>query len=160
RAEGVARVERPGEVTDGVIAGTHQDDAPGRAGLAHHSANQCRQQPGAHQRRLAAARRADHRQEARALELLDQAFDLIFASEEEMTFGKLKWPKSGEGVLRGGDLGQSLDALLNHCRPPRALSICSMNGINESQVNSAKCEMTMPSRTLKSSLTLVRGPLR
>lgn len=60
-----------------------------------------RQQPGADERRLAAARRSDDRHERRLLDLVDQPFDVVVATEEEPLVLRLEpeQPAVGHGFV-------------------------------------------------------------
>ena len=86
RVHGIAQriVQRRGEACERRVAGAQQRDAPARAGRRHESAVQAGEQAGAHERRLAAARDADDREEALAGEPRDELVALPVASEEKV----------------------------------------------------------------------------
>ena len=65
--------EGPREVLDGAAAGPENHHLPGRAGLGHGAAVQLGDHAGPHQRRLAAARGADDRQESVRSQQLQRA---------------------------------------------------------------------------------------
>src|SRR5262249_45266563 len=104
--ERIVRMQRLGQVTDGIIAWTQYRHTPVSAGAVHRPAEQCRQQSGPYQRRLAAARRADHSQKACTAKFLNQPLALAIAPEEEMIFVILKGPQAGKRIRlspRGDD---------------------------------------------------------
>ena len=82
------------------MTGSHDGDAPGRAGLRHQAPVERGHQSRAYERRLAAARRADDGEEARPLESPEQFFALAVAPEEEVRFGGFKGAQAGERIRR------------------------------------------------------------
>ncbi len=79
-----------GQVSHRAAAGAHNGDFPGAAGLGHAAAQHRREQPGTHQRRLAAARGAHHSDQAVGAQAAQQVFDLLVPAEEQVVFVRQK----------------------------------------------------------------------
>ena len=97
-AEHVGRRQRRGEVADRILAGPHMamrqlEPAPAMKPLCER-----RDQARAHERRLAAARRADDGEEPRGAQAAQQVVDFLLAAEEEMIFVRLERTKAGKGI--------------------------------------------------------------
>ena len=91
-----------GEIADRRVARLHPDDAPAVAILGEEAAEQLGQQPGAHQRRLAAAGAADHAEEALVMEDLEQLGELLSAAEEVEAVALEERAQADVRVRRGG----------------------------------------------------------
>ena len=90
------RSSADGQIADRVAAGTQERDAPARSGLRHVAAVQRGDQPGADERGLAAARRADDAQEARVPQAAEQIVDLLLPAEEQVVLVGLEAAQTRE----------------------------------------------------------------
>jgi hypothetical protein len=97
-AQHVGRAQDRREVPKRIFARPHRRDAPARARARHEAAQHRRNQPGADQRRLAAARGPDEGEEAGRAEAAEKLVDLALASEEEVVFVGLERPKAGKRI--------------------------------------------------------------
>ena len=95
----VRREQRLGEMIQGRRAGMRDGNFPARAGREHLAAEQLREQAAAHERGLAAAGRADHRDEAVRTELLQQLHRLLLAAEEEVVLLRRERAQTGERIV-------------------------------------------------------------
>ena len=109
--QGLAAQQGLGQAAHGPVTGAKQGNAPVAAGseAAH---GQPRQQAGAHQARLARARRADDGQEPLALQDFEQAVGMFFPAEENLALMCLEGPQTG---IRPLGLAE-----LKHARRPAA----------------------------------------
>ena len=94
--------EGPREVLDGAAAGAENHHLPGRAGLGHGAAVQLGDHAGPHQRRLAAARGADDRQESVRSQQLQERRGLLLAAEEQVVLVAAKRAEAGKRIGRLG----------------------------------------------------------
>ena len=76
--------QAPRQTLERCARGPDDDDAPARSGLSHTAALQRGDETGLNQGGFAATRDADHRDEAVALQTVDQLGNLRIASEEEV----------------------------------------------------------------------------
>ncbi len=83
-AEDGRRIERRGEMAQGIFTRAHDGHPPARPSLDHHAALERRQQAGSDQRRLSAARRAGHAEKPVEPQPPHQVIDLLLAAEKEM----------------------------------------------------------------------------
>ncbi len=83
---------------DGIAARTEVRHAPRRSGGGHQAATQRGLESAIHQRRLAAARGADDRQEAVGRELVDHGVDLALATEEEVLLALVERTQAGKWI--------------------------------------------------------------
>ena len=146
-------IERRREMTDRILARPRDRDAPGRSGIDHQTAVQRRDQSGPHERRLAAARRADHRQKAAVPELPEQVVDLLLASEEQVVFVGLERTEPGEriGLGRRRHSAQA---------PLAGSSKADTNGWSASGARPSHWGSSRPSCVRNCSFSGVRGPMR
>ena len=105
----------PREILQRRAAGAEVDDLPARAGLGHEAELERVEQAGAHQRRLAGARGAQHRQEAGRRQPVDHRIGAVLAAEEQIGF------LAPEGAQAG--VGRTLRLLVGHRRS--SATICS-----------------------------------
>ncbi len=96
RPDHVRRRECGGEVTDRVFSGSEDRHAPARSRLRHRAAVKRRDQAASNQRGLAAARRADDRQESIRSKPPQQLVDLVLATEKETVLVGFEGTKTGE----------------------------------------------------------------
>ena len=87
----------PREIGDGVVARTEIGDPPGRAGLVELPELECFEKAGLHQGGLAAARGAQHGDEARRGQPVDDLVDIAFAAEEQVRLVTPEGAKAGIG---------------------------------------------------------------
>jgi hypothetical protein len=71
-----------------------------RTGFRQQAHLKCLKQPGAHQRGLATARGAGHREEAMSREAVDHCVDLPLASEKNVSLVALERPQARIGGAR------------------------------------------------------------
>ena len=88
----------PRQKPDRVVLRPQGRDPPVRAGAGHEAAFERRQQPGPHERGLAAAGGAHHGEEAPAGEAAHQLVALPVAAEEEVGLLLHEGPEAGEGI--------------------------------------------------------------
>jgi hypothetical protein len=105
RLEG--REQRGGEVLERRLPRLHLGDAPAPAVVQKEARLQLRDEAGADERGLAAARAADDGEEPRLVELVHQLLRLPVAPEEEQRLFALEGPQPDEGVRRGGRVRQA-----------------------------------------------------
>ena len=107
--------EGPRQVLDRAAAGPKNHHLPGRAGLGHGAAIKLGDHAGPHQRRLAAARGADDRQESVGSQQLEQSGSLLLAAEEEVVLVAAKRAQAGKriGPLEVHCPHRSLSSLAN-----------------------------------------------
>ena len=102
--EHIGVVERRRHAADGILARPERCDTPAGSRLHHEPAVQGRNETRADQRRLAAARGADDREEASGPEAPQEVVHLALAPEEQVVLVRLEGPQArkGVGVAIGG----------------------------------------------------------
>src|SRR5262249_43789342 len=102
---------------------SQEDDFPGRAGPRHRAAVQLGDHAGPHQRRLAAARGADHGQESVRAQQLQERRGLLLAAEEQVVLVAAKGAETRERVGTPSGMGAhhwaSFDRWSDVRNPPR-----------------------------------------
>src|SRR5688572_27289841 len=88
-----------GHVSDRIVAGTKDGDAPVRFHRGHQAAVKRRQQSSANERRLAATGDSNQREKARLLQPFEQLVTLSIAAEEQMRFLRLEVAQTREGII-------------------------------------------------------------
>ena len=89
------------EVADRIFAGAEGRHAPARAGAHHEAALQRGDQARADERRLAAAGRADDRQEPRRAQAPEQLVGFLLATEKQVVFVRLERTQTGKWIKQG-----------------------------------------------------------
>jgi hypothetical protein len=85
-------------MTDRILSWTHDRHAPGRTRAGHESALKRRDETGSDERRLAAAGRADHREQTGRAQTSEQIVYFRFAAEEEVIFVGLERAQAREWI--------------------------------------------------------------